>query len=174
MGTHGVTWGAPNYKNNKRQQPSWACYMPPWGMHPIATNLWDQNHSYQPYLPNDWNESYPSNSNQDVCIGNYERVGPFYPPPSGRRYKEQYYPIGHRGYDSFHSRRQYSPPCSRVYSLRSREFLPRLAIMEDEKALPIGLMLEKGIIGLSVVELKKLHNNVICRQNKTLAKQKEK
>jgi hypothetical protein len=46
--------------------------------------------------------------------------------------------------------------------------------MKDEKALLTWFRLEKMITGLSNVELKKLNNNAICRQSKTLAKQKKK
>jgi hypothetical protein len=46
--------------------------------------------------------------------------------------------------------------------------------MEDEEAFLIGFKLEKGNVGLSIVELKKLHHNAVHKQNKTLAKQKEK
>jgi hypothetical protein len=43
--------------------------------------------------------------------------------------------------------------------------------MKDEKALLVGLMLEKKITRLSNVELKKLNNNATHRQSKALAKQ---
>jgi hypothetical protein len=46
--------------------------------------------------------------------------------------------------------------------------------MEDEEAFLIGFKLEKGNVGLLAIELKKLHHNVVHKQNKTFAKQKQK
>ncbi len=48
-----------------------------------------------------------------------------------------------------------------------------LGPFRDLKAFPKGFRLEKRIVGLSNVELKKL-NNAIQKQNKALAKQKKK
>jgi hypothetical protein len=42
--------------------------------------------------------------------------------------------------------------------------------MEDEEACLVRFKLEKGNVGLSTIELKKLHHNAIHKQNKTLAK----
>jgi hypothetical protein len=39
--------------------------------------------------------------------------------------------------------------------------------VQDEDTIPIG-RLKKGIVRLSIVKLKKMHNDVVCRQNRTL------
>jgi hypothetical protein len=63
--------------------------------------------------------------------------------------------------------------CPRGYSLPwSKEFLLGPIVVEDENTIPIG-RLKKRISKLSIVKLKKMHNNVICRQNKALANLKK-
>jgi hypothetical protein len=57
-----------------------------------------------------------------------------------------------------------------VYDIDIHEL--NLGPFRDLKALPKGLRLEKKIVGLSDVELKKL-NNAIQKQNKALTKQKK-
>ncbi len=135
-------------------------YMPARGMHPIATDF------------QDWCESYASNSNQDVCINNNKWARPFCPLLGGTRYRKQYYPTC---WNFLHSRRWYFPPYSRVYSPpQSREFLLGPTIMEDEEALPIGLMLEKGLL---VYQLQNWNNYTTMQyvsKKKPLQKKKKK
>jgi hypothetical protein len=62
--------------------------------------------------------------------------------------------------------------CPKGFSLPwSKEFLLGPTIVEDENTIPIG-RLKKGIARSSIVKLKKMHNNVVCRQNRALANQK--
>jgi len=42
--------------------------------------------------------------------------------------------------------------------------------MEDEEAFLVRFKLEKRNVGLSAIELKKLHHNAVHKQKKTLAK----
>jgi hypothetical protein len=53
----------------------------------------------------------------------------------------------------------------------SKEFLLGPTIVEDEDTILIG-RLKKGIARSSIVKLKKKHNNVVCKQNRTLANKK--
>lgn len=148
--------------------------MPPQGMHLIVVDLQDYYHSYQPYPPNDQYEPYPSNSNRHVHLGTSgeQHHEPFYPLPRGKGYKEPYYFTSQKGYFPC-SKGLYFFFCPREYSLPwSKEFLLGPTIVEDEDTIPIG-RLKKGIARSSIVKLKKMHNNVVCKQNRAFANQKK-